>query len=80
MRGTVIFKQQDGSLDEEQIKQLPSTKNEQNTKVKQNKNRNYHINVCSEGSVSLPTAKAKVSARNRRLTTEVKVIFDSGSQ
>ena len=49
------FKQQDDSLDEEQIKQLPSTKKEQNAKVKQKQTRNYHINVCSQDSVLLPT-------------------------
>jgi hypothetical protein len=40
--------------------------------------RNYH--VCLQDSVLLQTAKAKVGVGNKTLSTEVRVIFYSGSQ
>ncbi|CAB4024264.1 PREDICTED: uncharacterized protein LOC107331856, partial [Paramuricea clavata] len=62
------------SLAKEQTTQSRDTKDTGNTK----ETRNYH--ACLQDSVLLQTAKAKVGVGNKKLTTEVRVIFDSGSQ
>ncbi|CAB4002148.1 Hypothetical predicted protein [Paramuricea clavata] len=62
------------SLDKEQTTQSMDTKNTGSTK----ETRNYQ--VCLQDSVLLQTAKAKVGVGNKKLTTEIRVIFYSGSQ
>ncbi len=68
------------SLGKEQTTELTDTRtrDEKSAKFNTKETRNYH--VCSQDSVLLQTAKAKVGVGNNRLSTEVRVIFDSGSQ
>ena len=65
------------SLAKEQTTQLMDTKLTKNT-GNTKETRNYH--VCLQDSVLLQTGKAKVGVGNKKLSTEVRVIFDSGSQ